>query len=197
MHSAFARRFLIGVAASAVLVALVAALLLVWNSGSSETAEASHEAVTAATAGDDVYIDMGIAGNAAAALGPVIEPCASVVPPGTPGVADVFFDVNLDGLPVGRTLSGYNYIILPKPLHSLAGLTVISKTDVTAAPVDVIIEAQGKGATIAVGTAAPAPLAGFAVADTDLGAATFQTNPPTARGIMNEFGVDVAGAAPR
>src|SRR3990172_1170223 len=118
MHSAFARRFLFGVAASAVLVALVAAILLVWNSGSSDTAEAAHEAVTAASPGEDIAIDMGTGGNAAAALGPVIEPCASVVGDGSAITADVFFDVVLDGIPLaGSNLSGYQYTVFPKPGH--------------------------------------------------------------------------------
>ncbi len=80
MHIAFARKFLFGVAGSAVLVALAAALLLVWNPGSSQTAEASHDGVTAATPGDDVAFDMIPAnggGNGATFLGPV-DNCVSV-----------------------------------------------------------------------------------------------------------------------
>src|SRR3990172_4143355 len=137
MATSFAKKFFFGAVASAVLIALVAALLLSWDGGS-EPAQAAHEpgpppGITNQTAGDDYGIDMVIAGNGPATLG-AIDACASVVGDGNTSTVDVTFDAFYDGIPAiaGTNMAGEQHIISPKPGHSLAGLTVLTYSDVAA-----------------------------------------------------------------
>ncbi len=180
MASVFAKKTLFGAFASAILIALAAALLFSWGNGSDE-AQAAHDAPTAATAGEDVGFDMLTAGNGATALGP-IDACVSV----PVGETAIPFDVFIDQVPAGRTISGYNYIINAKPAHTLAGIQV---TAVSHAPSAEVIISPATGIILTLGSLPPAPLAGFAVADSDLGPAEAGPVP----GVLNRYSVSTLG----
>lgn len=159
-------------------------------------ARASHDPITTETTDQDVGYDMvvdddadTIPDNGSSFLGP-IDPCVSTLDVGSL----VTFDVFWDGIPAGRDLSGFGFVVLPQPGYSLAGLTV---TDVQALSPGVnILTNEGTGTTVDVGSTPPAPLSGFAIAVTDLSPATAEAPPVTVRGVLARLTVQTSAAAP-
>jgi hypothetical protein len=190
MQTHFVKRFLLSVPAGAVLIALAVALVFAWNQGTDDV-QAAHEPVTAATPGEDVLLDMiPDVANTDTALGPV-DACVSVSDGGT-DAADFSFDVGLDGIPLGSSLGAFTYTFTAKPGHDLTPLTVRSFSHFVGGLN--ILTAQGFGPTSDFTTFPPATLEGFSASATDLG--TAETNPPTVRGVMGRYDVDVGAAAP-
>lgn len=203
MATSFAKRFFFGAVASAFLIALVAAILLSWGRGS-DPAQASHDGpggITFTTPNDEVGFDMLTAGNSGTTLG-AINNCVAVsdVNAGTP--ADFDFDVFYDGINPAAgdgLMSGYGYVVNPKPSHSLAGLVVraLSASTGFGDPLHMLAQNPASGPATTLGTSpVPSALTAFAVSHSDLNAGSQETAVQAPRGVLNRFSVDVSGAAP-
>jgi hypothetical protein len=135
-----------------------------------------------------VSIDMDAAGNGDIFLGPV-DHCVSVS-----AGADVTFDVVLDGIPPGKTLALFAFVIEPLPGATLPFTVTSNPLDAHFTPGTNILTAQGFGPFIDFTPFPPTPLDGFDTSPADFG--TPETNPPTVRGVMGRYTVDTTGAAP-